>query len=80
MTTQQIGFIAQEVEQVFPQWVRENQAGMKRINTDEMDAVLVESIKELNAVIDAEMSKYDSILEEKMKEVETLSAELMPSQ
>ena len=78
-TTQQIGFIAQEVEKIFPQWVRETKAGIKKINTFEMNAVLVEAIKELNTIVDAETSKYDSLLDAKMKEVEQLSAELMPS-
>jgi len=41
------GFIAQEVEKVFPHWVRENDEGFKTVNTTEIDALLVESVRSL---------------------------------
>ncbi|NHZ86933.1 MAG: hypothetical protein GWP19_13840, partial [Planctomycetia bacterium] len=40
-------FIAQEVEEVFPEWVVENEDGYKEINMKGLDGLLVEAIKEL---------------------------------
>lgn len=45
----EIGVIAQEVEQVFPELVTEGSDGMKAVNYDRMVAVLVEAVKELKA-------------------------------
>lgn len=41
-----MGFIAQDVERVLPQWVKTDADGYKRLETIGMDALLVESIKE----------------------------------
>ncbi len=43
----QMGFVAQEVEQVLPQWVREDSKGIKSIERIGMDALLIEAIKTL---------------------------------
>jgi hypothetical protein len=50
---QQIGLIAQEVEQVFPELVSEDEHGNKFVNYDGMIPVLLEAIKEHNVVIDS---------------------------
>jgi hypothetical protein len=41
------GFIAQEVEQIFPEWVKEGEDGYKTLDTSELLPVLVEAVKEL---------------------------------
>jgi hypothetical protein len=57
---QHIGFIAQEVEQVFPEFVK--QGDIKSVNYSQMVAVLLESIKHQNNVI--------KTLEERIKALE----------
>ena len=54
----QIGFIAQEVEQVFPQWISEKE-GYKTIGIKGFEALTVEALRELrgeSALIDADQS------------------------
>ncbi len=48
----QIGLIAQEVEEVFPEFVITDEDGMKAVNYAQMVAVLVEAIKEMNGTIE----------------------------
>lgn len=43
-----MGFIAQQVEEVFPQWVGEDVDGYKFINATGFDALMVEALRELN--------------------------------
>ena len=47
MTGQQRGFIAQDVEKVIPQWVHENDEGMKLLACIGFEAMAVEAIREL---------------------------------
>jgi hypothetical protein len=49
----QRGFIAQEIEAVFPEWVKEDEDGYKTINMTEVIPVLVEAIKEQQKQIEA---------------------------
>jgi hypothetical protein len=49
---EQIGLIAQEVETVYPEFVHTNEQGIKSVNYAQLVAVLIESIKELNASIE----------------------------
>jgi hypothetical protein len=53
----QIGFIAQEVEKVFPDWVSTDDQGYKRINMERLNAVLVNAIKEQQAQIEAQQKE-----------------------
>jgi hypothetical protein len=46
-----IGFIAQEVEEIIPELVSENLNGFKQVNYIQMIALLVEAIKEQNIII-----------------------------
>jgi hypothetical protein len=48
----QIGLIAQEVEEVFPEFVKENVEGIKSVAYVNLVPVLIEAIKELKAEID----------------------------
>jgi hypothetical protein len=77
----QIGVIAQEVEEIYPEFVHTNKDGMKSVNYSQMTAVLIEAVKELNSKITnlenensamkAELSKV-STLEEKINRIEKL--------
>jgi hypothetical protein len=51
-TAQQIGFIAQEVEKVFPQLVKTDNKGIKSVAYSNMAPVLLEAIKEQQKQID----------------------------
>jgi hypothetical protein len=42
-----IGLVAQEVEEVFPQWVSEDNQGRKQVTLEGLEAVTIEAIKEL---------------------------------
>jgi len=48
----QIGVIAQEVEEVYPEFVHTNEDGYKSVNYSQMTAVLIEAIKELNSQVE----------------------------
>ena len=58
----QRGFIAQDYEKVFPEWVSTDKDGMKMIDTTGLDSLEVESIRELKADNDdlrARLSKLE---------------------
>jgi hypothetical protein len=48
-TGTQMGFVAQDVEKVFPQWVTTDPSGYKAVNTKGVEALLVESVRTLKA-------------------------------
>ena len=50
-----IGFIAQEVEQVFPDWITEDAKGIKTVNIHGFESLLVEAIRVLKAEHDVEI-------------------------
>ena len=56
------GFIAQQLEKVFPEWVNEDEDGYKTINTGELPFVIVEAIKELKQEQDAKMDVLEQQL------------------
>jgi hypothetical protein len=51
-TGQDLGVIAQEVEQVFPELVHTDPGGYKRVNYLGLIAPLIEAVKELDARIE----------------------------
>lgn len=59
-----MGFIAQDVEKVLPQWVKTDSDGYKHIETIGMDALLVESIKEQQQQIEAQGRKIEMLSQE----------------
>lgn len=61
-----IGFIAQEVETVVPEVVKDMPNGIKAINYAEITALLVEALKEMNVKVNL-MSKQIEELEKKLK-------------
>ena len=67
----QIGVIAQEVEEVYPEFVFTNDKGMKAVNYAQMTAVLIEAIKDLNNKIET-LEKENADLKTSLSEVKTL--------
>ncbi len=57
----QIGFIAQELNEVFPQLVSEHKGGYLAVNYIGMVPVLLEAIKESNAKIDVQQQQIDEL-------------------
>ena len=56
-----IGFIAQELEQQYPELVLTDKDGMKSVAYDKMTAILVEAIKEQQKQIDAQQKEIDAL-------------------
>ena len=54
-----VGIIAQEVEEVFPDLVETRENGYKAVKYDKLVAVLIEAVKELNEKV--------NVLEDKLK-------------
>ena len=59
-TEQSIGVIAQEIEEVIPQVVKEDEEGMKSVAYGNITAVLIEAIKEQQKQIDELKSQLDA--------------------
>jgi Chaperone of endosialidase len=53
LTGEQMGFVAQEVEAVFPEWVSTNPDGLKDLTIRGLEALVVEAFRELNNKIEA---------------------------
>lgn len=81
---EQLGFIAQEIEPLFPELVRTDSAGYKSINYAQMTAVLVEAIKELkqeNTQLRSDYSGLKAAVTSRMEELEQrLNSLLQPQQ
>ena len=59
--TIQRGFIAQDYEKVFPEWVKTDKDGYKMIDTTGLDALEVEGIQQLRAENDALKKRLDTL-------------------
>lgn len=68
----QIGFIAQEVETVFPDWVSETGAGYKTVGPRGFEALTVEALRELRA----ESATLDQAQNRRIATLEAENAEL----
>jgi hypothetical protein len=55
----QTGFIAQEVEKVFPDWVGKSPDGLKTLTLRGVESMTVQAIRELRAEKDAQMKKLE---------------------
>ena len=64
----QVGFIAQEVEKLFPQWVHEGNDGFKRVNYTGIEGLLVEAIRELKNSVD-ELKAENKLLKEEIEKL-----------
>ncbi|MFG0331106.1 MAG: tail fiber domain-containing protein [Phycisphaerales bacterium] len=60
LSGRQTGFIAQEVEQVFPDWVEEGDDSYKRLSIRGFEAEAVEAMRELRAEKDAEIAALEA--------------------
>jgi len=58
LTGTQIGLIAQEVEEVFPEWLGVDPEGYKTLNIRGFEALTIEALKELKAETEALKEKY----------------------
>ncbi|GAB4247744.1 MAG: hypothetical protein Tsb0034_27040 [Ekhidna sp.] len=70
-----IGVIAQEVEEIYPEFVHTNAEGMKAVNYAQITAVLIEAIKELNTKVETLESENES-LKASLAEVQSMKKNL----
>jgi len=70
------GWIAQQVEQVFPEWVSEAPDGMKMVTPVGFNALMVEALRELRAEKDAAIQGLNQKLNQKLEQKETEITEL----
>jgi hypothetical protein len=61
LTGPQIGFIAQEVEQVFPEWITEGDDGYKLLSIRGFEALAVEALRDLYAENQALKQSYQEL-------------------
>jgi hypothetical protein len=57
------GFIAQDVEKVFPEWIGEDAKGMKTLTVIGFEGIVVEALRELREEKDAEIKELNDRLE-----------------
>jgi hypothetical protein len=57
----QIGLVAQDVEQVFPELVGTDSQGYRSVEYDKLVPVLIEAIKTLKAQVDAQQREIDKL-------------------
>lgn len=67
-----IGFVAQEVEPVFPDWVSTESSGMKGLQITGFEALTVEALRDLRAEKDAEIAAARAANESSEKKIEEL--------
>ena len=77
---ERVGFIAQEVEGVLPDWVEDTETGYKQLTIRGFEALAVEALRELNDRREAEVAAKDveiaALREEKDAEIAALRGEL----
>lgn len=65
---EQLGFIAQELEREFPQWVRDDERGFKTVFLRPFDALMVEALRDLRnrhvAELAALQTRFDQLAQE----------------
>jgi hypothetical protein len=71
----QIGVIAQEVEEIYPEFVHTDEDGQKAVNYSQMVAVLIEALKEMNGTVQSLESKV-ALLEKDKSQLEKEKADL----
>ncbi|MFO0859591.1 MAG: tail fiber domain-containing protein [Phycisphaerales bacterium] len=77
---QHTGFVAQEVESIFPEWIGSTASGLKTLNITGFEALAVEALRELRAEKNAELSNLrvesEAKLAEKQREIDDLKRRL----
>lgn len=69
---EQTGFIAQEMEKVYPEWVLDKADGMKAISFSGFESVTVQALRELRAEKDAQLSAAQARIAELESQVAAL--------
>jgi hypothetical protein len=69
------GMIAQDVEKMFPEWVREDANGYKTLTVIGFEGIVVEAVRELRAEKDAEIAELREVINEMRAEIDALKAE-----
>ncbi len=59
--TDQIGLVAQEVEQVYPELVTETSRGFKALNYGKLSAVLIEAVKEQQSMMEQQQQLIEEL-------------------
>ena len=72
----QIGFIAQEVEKIFPELVKTDEKGYKSVNYIGVVPVLVEAVKAQNKKIDI-LSKENNAVQKENSELKAVLADVL---
>jgi vacuolar-type H+-ATPase subunit I/STV1 len=72
---EQIGFIAQEIEKVYPQVVLTDKDGYKSVDYSKLTPILVEAIKEQQKIIE-ELQKVIQQLQEENSQIKQANAQL----
>ncbi|WP_435358000.1 tail fiber domain-containing protein [Emticicia sp. SJ17W-69] len=73
--TKQIGFIAQDLEKIYPELVRTDEKGYKSVDYSRMTAILVESVKELNETVE-QLKTENKLLMEQNGQINSINNEL----
>lgn len=73
---QQIGFLAQEIESIYPEMVHTDENGYKLVDYSRLTPVLVEAIKEQQTIISSQQLQLDS-LEKEMQELKITVLQLL---
>ena len=62
-TSKQIGFIAQDIEEIFPEMVSTDGSGYKSVDYSKMSAVLLEAVKEQQSHMENQQKQIDYLMQ-----------------
>ena len=65
-----MGLVAQQVEQVFPDWIEDGDDGFKRLTVRGFEAVVVEAMRELRDEKDAQIESLERQFAGRLEAVE----------
>ncbi|MBY0111374.1 MAG: tail fiber domain-containing protein [Phycisphaerales bacterium] len=70
------GFVAQQVEPVFPEWIGSTANGLKTLNITGFEALTVEALRDLRREKDEQIKQRDKKIESQGRDIEDLKARL----
>jgi len=70
------GMIAQDVEKVFPEWIRDDANGFKTLTVIGFEGIVVEALRELRAEKDGEISGQQKLISSQQSELSSQRAEI----